>query len=314
MLGELEERRPLLAPMLHLRGGGPAAHAQRKGDVLEHGEVRVEGVVLEHHREVAVARGHVVHAPPADQHVAGGDVLEAGDHPEQRRLPAPRRPDEDHQLAVGDVEAHVVHHRLAAAVALDDVPERDLGHHPFTAPAVRPATMRRWKSSTRTTTGIVTTTEAAAIAGTGDWYCDAPVKKASAAGTVRERSVEVSAIANRKSFQQKKKVRMAVVNTPGAARGTITLRNACQGVAPSTCAACSSSHGIWRKKAAIVQMASGRANVREGMTRPGQVPYSPVPRHRANSGLIRAAWGNIAIPSATTSSRRRPGKSSRATA
>jgi hypothetical protein len=55
--------------------------------------------------------------------------------------------------------------------------------------------MRRWKSNTRTTTGIVTTTDAAAIAVTGDWYCDAPVKNARAAGTVRERSVEVSAIA-----------------------------------------------------------------------------------------------------------------------
>src|SRR4029453_5394383 len=229
-------------------------------------------------------------------------------------LPAPRRPDEDHQLALGDVQAHVIHRRLAVAVALADLPERDRGHQPFTPPPVSPATIRRWKRRTMTTTGIVTTTDAAAIAVTGDWYCDAPVKNASAAGTVRERSVEVSAIANRKSFQQKKKVRMAVVNTPGAARGTITLRNACQGVAPSTWAACSSSQGISRKNAVMVQMASGRANVREGMTRPGQVPYSPVPRHRANSGLIRAAWGNIAIPSATTSSRRRPGKSSRATA
>src|SRR5262249_52694012 len=175
---------------------------------------------------------------------------------------APRRSDQDHELAVRDVQADVVHRRLTVAVALDDPPERDRGHQPFTAPAVSPATIRRWKSSTRTTTGIVTTTEAAAMAVTGDWYCDAPVKKASAAGTVRERSVEVRVIANRKSFQQKKKVRMAVVNTPGAASGTITLRNACHGVAPSSCAACSSSTGIWRKNAVMVQMASGSANVR----------------------------------------------------
>src|SRR5262249_19280545 len=109
---------------------------------------------------------------------------------------------------------------------------------------VRPATIRRWKRSTRRTTGMVTTTDAAAIAVTGDWYCDAPVKNASAAGTVRERSVEVSEIANRKSFQQKKKVRMTVVNTPGAASGTIALRNDGQGVGQSSCAACSSSQGI----------------------------------------------------------------------
>ena len=55
---------------------------------------------------------------------------------------------------------------------------------------------------------------------------------------------------------------MPVVNTPGTASGTITFQNACQGVAPSICAACSSSQGIWRKNTVMVQMASGSANVR----------------------------------------------------
>ena len=47
--------------------------------------------------------------------------------------------------------------------------------------------MRRWNSNTMITTGIVTTTEAAMIAVIGDWNCDCPVKKVSAAGTVRDR-------------------------------------------------------------------------------------------------------------------------------
>ena len=47
------------------------------------------------------------------------------------------------------------------------------------------------------------------------------------------------------------------MKTPGAASGTITLRNACHDVAPSTWAACSSSHGISRKNADRVQIASG---------------------------------------------------------
>src|SRR6185436_3152005 len=132
---------------------------------------------------------------------------------------------------------------------------------PLTAPAVSPATMRRWKARTRMMMGMVTTTEAAMMAVIGDWNCEAPVKNDSAAGTVRARSVEVSEIASRNSFQQKKKVRIAVVNTPGAASGMITLRNACQAVAPSTCAACSISQGIWRKNADIVQIDSGSAKV-----------------------------------------------------
>src|ERR687886_504139 len=103
---------------------------------------------------------------------------------------------------------------------------------PFTAPDVRPATIFRWNKRTSTT-----------------------------AGTGRALSVDVSEIPKTKSFQAKKKVRMAAVKTPGAARGTITLRNACHGVAPSIWAACSISHGISRKKAESVQIAKGRVKV-----------------------------------------------------
>src|SRR4051812_41964906 len=97
--------------------------------------------------------------------------------------------------------------------------------------------------------GIVMITEAAAIDPTGDSNCELPVKNPMAAGTVRARIVEVSEMANRKSFQQRMKTRMAVVNIPGAARGAITRTKAWNGVAPSTLAAFSSSHGISRKKA-----------------------------------------------------------------
>ena len=45
------------------------------------------------------------------------------------------------------------------------------------------------------------------------------------------------------------KTMMNVVTIPGVASGTITLRNAWNGVAPSTCAASSSSHGISLKNA-----------------------------------------------------------------
>jgi hypothetical protein len=68
-------------------------------------------------------------------------------------------------------------------------------------------------------------------------------------------------MAKRKSFQAKMKTRMAEVNTPGAASGAITLRNAWNGVAPSTRAALSRSHGISRKKAESVQIASGNVKV-----------------------------------------------------
>src|SRR5690349_4580070 len=109
--------------------------------------------------------------------------------------------------------------------------------------------MRRWKNSTKRMIGIVMTTAAGEIAPVGSSNCEAPVKNDNATGTVRERSVEVSEMANRKSFQQKMNTRIAVVNTPGAASGAMTRRNACPGVAPSILAAFSSSQGISRKNA-----------------------------------------------------------------
>src|SRR6476620_4366157 len=121
------------------------------------------------------------------------------------------------------------------------------------------------------TTGIVTTTEAVASREYGGLNGSGPTKKDIWAGTVRDAVVDVNEIARAYSFQQKKNVRIAVVNTPGAASGTITFRNACHAVAPSTCAACSISHGICRKNADMVQMDSGRANVRYGMISPIQV-------------------------------------------
>src|SRR5579859_2513112 len=135
-----------------------------------------------------------------------------------------------------------------------------VGHQPLTAPAVRPATMRRWKTSTRMMMGMVTTMAPAAMAVVGCWNCEAPVKNASAAGTVRARLVEVSVMANAKSCQAAKNAMMAVVKTPGAASGTIALVKACHAVAPSTWAACSISHGISRKNADSTQIESGNVN------------------------------------------------------
>src|SRR3954463_6194483 len=136
--------------------------------------------------------------------------------------------------------------------------------------------MRRWKIRTRTTTGMVTITAAAAMDPVGETNCEAPVKSPSAAGTGRAALVDVREMPYAKSFQAMKNAMIAVVKTPGAASGTITFRNACQVVAPSTCAACSISQGISRKNADIVQMEIGSVRERYGMISPNQVSYSPI--------------------------------------
>ena len=83
-------------------------------------------------------------------------------------FPQPDGPDEDHELAVGDLEVDVASRPRAVGVPLGDVVEHDLGHrsallYPLTAPEVSPATMRRWKSSTKMMIGMVMITAAAAI-------------------------------------------------------------------------------------------------------------------------------------------------------
>ncbi len=57
-----------------------------------------------------------------------------------------------------------------------------------------------------------------------------------------------STLESRYSFQEARNTRIAVVNSAGAASGKITSRKAWPGVAPSTRAACSSSHGMSAKK------------------------------------------------------------------
>ena len=103
-------------------------HLEAEGHVVEDAHMRVERVVLEHHRDVAIHRREVVHALRPDPDVAGRDLLEAGDHPQRRGLAAARRPDEDHELPVADVEVHVLHGMDGAVVELVDLGEDDLCH------------------------------------------------------------------------------------------------------------------------------------------------------------------------------------------
>ena len=77
---------------------------QREGHVVGHRHVRIERVVLEHHGDVALLGRHVVDDARADADLAAGDVLQPGDHAQQRRFAAARRADQDDELAVGDVD------------------------------------------------------------------------------------------------------------------------------------------------------------------------------------------------------------------
>ena len=78
--------------------------AQREGDVFEHRHVRIERVGLEHHGDAALDRGQVFDLFAADDDLAAGHVLKAGDHAQQRGLAAAGRADKDDKLALGHIK------------------------------------------------------------------------------------------------------------------------------------------------------------------------------------------------------------------
>jgi hypothetical protein len=102
--------------------------AKAVAEVVAHVHVRVERVVLEHHRDVALARLEAgdVSIAEADRTVVHG--LEARDHPQQRGLAAAGRTDEHHELAVLDRQTDPVHGLDAIREPLADPAQDDLAH------------------------------------------------------------------------------------------------------------------------------------------------------------------------------------------
>ena len=87
---------------------GHAARLEAVGHVPADREIGEDGVVLEHHAGVAAMRRQRVDALAAETDLAGGEVGEAGDRAQQRGLAAARRPEQRKELAVLDLERHVV--------------------------------------------------------------------------------------------------------------------------------------------------------------------------------------------------------------
>ena len=113
------------------------AQLETPGDVLAHRVVREHRRPLEdvtHASLVGWRPGRVVVAEPDPAAVRD---LEARDHPQDRRLARPRRSEQDHELAGGDVEADLVngHDRPEALGQMLD-PKARAGHD--SAQTIRP--------------------------------------------------------------------------------------------------------------------------------------------------------------------------------
>ena len=65
-----------------------ASGVETEGDVVGHGHMRIDRVVLEHHGDVPVFRLKVIDDAPVDSDLAAADFLKSCNHPQRRRLAA----------------------------------------------------------------------------------------------------------------------------------------------------------------------------------------------------------------------------------
>jgi len=70
--------------------------------------VRIKRVILEHHRGVALLGRQIVDNAIGDADFAGADVLKPSNHPQQRGLAAARWADQHDELAIPDLDIHVM--------------------------------------------------------------------------------------------------------------------------------------------------------------------------------------------------------------
>ncbi|MCB5283754.1 hypothetical protein BJQ89_03528 [Arthrobacter sp. ES1] len=92
-----------------------AGDLQREAHVVRDRHVRVQGVVLEDHGDVAVLRGNVGDIAVTNQDPAGVDVLETCEHPQGGRLATAGGSNEDQEFAIGDFNVELVNCGLVRA-------------------------------------------------------------------------------------------------------------------------------------------------------------------------------------------------------
>ena len=162
--GRMSRRPAISRTRRSISSRGPG-HLEGEADVAPHVEVRIERVALEDHGGAAPSRGERSFTiSPSMTTLPCVGALEAGHQVQHRGFAAAARPDQGHERAIGDLNrcrgAPAPRARSSCSRCRGVPRPRD---QPFTAPAVRPVTSQRWKSSATRMTGSVATTEAAAI-------------------------------------------------------------------------------------------------------------------------------------------------------
>ena len=114
VLGQAEDLGRLPDPLVDLVFRG-ARNLEGEAHVVVHAHMRVQGVVLEDHGDVAVLGLDIGDVLVPDENAPGVDVLQTGEHAQRSGLAASGGADQDEELAVGDREVQRVHARAVIA-------------------------------------------------------------------------------------------------------------------------------------------------------------------------------------------------------
>ena len=101
---------------------GPFAEHERVGDVLAHGHVREERVLLEHDANTTLCGREARDIAPGEFDSAAGGGLEAGDHLQDGGLSGATRPEQGQELSLPHREVHAIDGGYGAE-ALAQIPE-----------------------------------------------------------------------------------------------------------------------------------------------------------------------------------------------
>src|SRR5690606_35065620 len=148
VVGEPDQLQHPLDPLRDL-GARQLAQLEGEGHVVEHGHVRPQRVVLEHHGRGAALRWQVRDVPAVDHDLAHVGSEEPGDDAQGGGLAAARRAEQAHQLPAVDLEVEVVDDAASAQVLGD---ARQVQAHRIWNPSASwpPMTWRRTSNSSAT--------------------------------------------------------------------------------------------------------------------------------------------------------------------
>ncbi len=88
-----------------------SAHAQGELDVVRHGHVTEQRVVLEYEADPAFLGGHVGDVAAMERDAAVVYARETGDCPQQRAFAAAARAQQDEEFPVSNVQRYIVDNR-----------------------------------------------------------------------------------------------------------------------------------------------------------------------------------------------------------